>query len=54
MDRPADAQDREWLLAFVERHWRELTLHDARLISVERLDELPQSLPAINASLISR
>jgi hypothetical protein len=50
-DRPAD---RSVLLAFVERHWSELTLRDARSLCVEIVDPLPQTVPGIKVSLTYR
>jgi len=50
-DRP---EDRNALLAFVERHWRELTLREARSLCVEILDVAPQQLPIINSALTYR
>jgi len=50
-DRP---EDRNALLAFVERHWRELTLREARLLCVEIADPTPPPLPIINSALTYR
>jgi hypothetical protein len=46
--------ERGALLAFVERHWRELTLRDARSLCVEIVDLVPQAALGIKASLTYR
>jgi hypothetical protein len=46
--------DRSTLLAFVERHWSELTLRDARSLCVEIVDSLPQTIVGIKGSLTYR
>jgi hypothetical protein len=46
--------DRSALLAFVERHWSELTLRDARSLCVEIVDALPQTMVGIKTSLTFR
>jgi hypothetical protein len=45
--------DRSALLAFVERHWSELTLRDARSLCVEIVDS-PQAMAGIKISLTFR
>jgi len=46
--------ERSALLAFVNRHWSELTLRDARSLCVEIVDSFPQSMVGIKASLTYR
>jgi len=46
-------QERSDLLAFVERHWRELTLREARSLSVEVLEQ-PHPLAPVKTSLTYR
>jgi len=46
--------ERSILLAFVERHWRDLTLRDARSLCMEMVDSLPQTVLGIKASLTYR
>jgi hypothetical protein len=48
------ASDRSALLAFVDRHWSELTLRDARSLCVEIVDSLPQAAVGIKTSLTYR
>jgi hypothetical protein len=48
------ANDRSALLAFVERHWSELTLRDARSLCVEIIDSRPQAIVGIKTSLTFR
>jgi hypothetical protein len=54
MNRSEPSPDRVLLLAFVERHWRELTLREARSLCVEHIDIFTQSVPSINGSLTCR
>ena len=54
MNQSERSQERAFLLAFVERHWRELTLREARSICVENLEIFAQSHPSINGSLTCR
>jgi hypothetical protein len=45
--------DRSALLAFVERHWRDLTLREACALRVESIDRTASAAP-VKASLIFR
>ncbi len=54
MDAPVAILERSRLLAYVERHWRELTLAQARSLSVELLDEIALPTQSINSSLTYR
>jgi|GEM_PF-3160071 len=47
-------QERSDLLAFVERHWRDLTLREARTLSVEVLEKRAYPLAVVKASLTYR
>lgn len=48
-DEPADP--RRNLLAFVETHWRELTLREARSLTVEALSRFVDKPPNIKETL---
>ena len=39
------------MLDFVERHWRELTLRDARLLCADHLEPDPGTAPNIKETL---
>ena len=54
MDQRERSQERLRLLAFVELHWRELTLREARSLHVENLEISMQSLASINNPLTCR
>ncbi|MBD5653946.1 MAG: hypothetical protein IAI50_02050 [Candidatus Eremiobacteraeota bacterium] len=47
-------QDRRALLAFVERHWRELTLREARSLGAEVVDRKSAAAPQVNSTLTYR
>lgn len=51
MEYDAHADPRRSLLAFVEAHWRELTLREARSLTVEALLALDDKPPNIKETL---
>ena len=53
MDSKQRVPDRLALLAFVEAYWRELTLRDARMISVENFETLAKSTTTDASSHVS-
>jgi len=54
MDDAIASHDRSELLAYVERHWRELTLSQARSFGVDHIDGIVPAVPIINRSLTYR
>jgi len=49
-----DPEQRTALLEFVERHWRELTLREARSLSVENVEHVMWQSSLIKKSLTLR
>jgi hypothetical protein len=51
MEHDESTEPRRNLLAFVEAHWRELTLRDARFLTVEALARFTENPPNIKEIL---